>query len=116
MKEIGEWDAYEFKTISEHPGVTREELLKIETELINHHLPAYNTQKNTIRTKDVYNQYYRDRYEKQKDVINKKASQRYACKCGADVRSGEKARHFKSLKHVNASLSSSLPLKPASEL
>jgi len=115
LKENDGWDAYEFKTISEHPGISRVELLQIESNLIKQHNPPYNTQVNTIRTKDIYNQYYKDRYAKNKSLINAKAGERYTCECGADVRHGEKARHFKSLKHINASPSGEPPQEPAVE-
>ena len=105
MLENGGWDAYEFKTYSEHPGITHQELKIIEGRVIHELKPKYNTQLNPYRTeqdiKDYYIQYYQRNAEKKKLYTKECASKRFICECGSDVRWGEKSRHIKSDKHQN---------------
>jgi len=103
MKANGGWEGYDFKTISEHPGITRTQLKILEGGLIKTHLPICNHQINTVRTthdvKEYEKQYYQEHKEEKCLYSKEWASKRYICDCGADVRYGEKARHFKSKKH-----------------
>lgn len=55
----------------------------------NKHLPG--------RTKDEYNKYY---YGIHKEKLNNHKAERFQCECGASVRMGDKATHYKTKKHL----------------
>jgi hypothetical protein len=40
-------------------------------------------------------------YLKNKESINMKSSEKFICNCGGECRVGDKARHFKTQKHIN---------------
>jgi hypothetical protein len=40
-------------------------------------------------------------YETQKEQIQQTGEEHYACQCGSSIRKWDKARHFKSIKHVD---------------
>jgi len=41
----------------------------------------------------------REYYKENKEILSLKASLKYKCECGSEIRLGEKARHFKTKKH-----------------
>jgi len=104
IKDNGGWDMYTFKIISDHPHVSRTELLDFEKDSIIEINPLCNQQRNPIRTKEDTIEYYRTRYIQNAEAIKERsrrwAAQTFTCdKCKCDVRWGEKSRHLRSIKH-----------------
>ena len=52
------------------------------------------------KNKEKLNQKSREYQEKNKELISVKTDKKYSCLCGSVIRTGEKARHFKSKKHI----------------
>jgi len=103
MTTAGGWDNFVFENISEHPGITRTELLELEKQAINQYNPPLNTQRNPIPTKEerviYYKEYYKNNSEKKCVYSKGWGAQRFICECGSDIRRGDLARHLRSDKH-----------------
>lgn len=99
MIENGGWDSYEFKILSEHSEITKQELLRLEKFQINLHKPLGNSHKNPILTENERLEYKRKYHQDNRDKALERAKQPYVCPCGITVRIGEKTRHFKSNNH-----------------
>ena len=104
MTTAGGWDKFVFENISEHPGVTRTELLELEKQAIIQYNPPLNTQRNPIQTPEEFVEYQKQYYQKnsKKRCAYQKewGAQRFVCECGSDIRRGELARHLRSAKHA----------------
>ena len=81
-------------------GRTKEETNKLRYERKKDDINKYNKlnyQNNKSSRQEKQNQYYQDN----KDIILEKLKQSFNCECGSTCRSGEKARHQKTKKHLD---------------
>ena len=100
MNTAGGWDNFVFETISEHPGITRTELLELEKQAIIQYNPPLNTQRNPIRTQEELIEYYKNNLEKICAYQKEWGAQRFVCECGSDISRGGLAKHLRSAKHA----------------
>lgn len=100
MTESGGWDMYEFKIISQHIGITRQELFKLEKVQIHLYNPPDNCHKNPYRTREEKIEYNKKYNQDNADIAKQRIAQPYICICGRTVTTGEKSRHFKSNHHM----------------
>ena len=89
MTTAGGWENFVFENISEHPGITRTELLELEKQAIIQYNPPRNTFRNPIRTPEELIEYQKEQ-----------SAQRFVCECGSDISRGNLARHLLSAKHA----------------
>ena len=99
----GGWDTFEFETLTEHPDISRSDLLQLEKDAIAQYAPLMNIKKNIKRTKEERNQYNREYYAIHTEKLVKQArewsAQRVMCECGIETCKGYLPRHLKSEKH-----------------
>ena len=104
MNTAGGLENFVFENISEHPGITRTELLELEKQAIIQYNPPLNTQRNPIQTPEEFVEYQKQYYQKnsKKRCAYQKewGAQRFVCECGSDIRRGDLARHLRSAKHA----------------
>ena len=79
-----------------------ERLYQVEQHYIDTFNPSLNERRAYIteeQRKEHKKESDKKYYGKNKDKINKKIKEKFTCVCGSTIRRGEKARHFKSIKH-----------------
>jgi hypothetical protein len=94
--------------LEEYPCENKEQLHKRErfyientNNCVNKKMPIQTRKEYREKNKEIIKQHKKEYYEEHKEEIELKANQVFRCSCGIDVRKKNKARHEKTLKHLN---------------
>lgn len=105
-KEVLKYDDAKIYMILTYPCDSKEELFAMEgkyireTECVNKQI-AGRTKKQYREDNKEYTKEYNKKYrEKNKEILLKKEKEKYTCVCGSTIRKSDKARHFKTKRHL----------------
>lgn len=119
IRDNGNWESFKIMIISEFPCNNRTDLIIEEEKYRKESQASLNTLKShrtikekkeqnklaTIKYQEKYkekiNKKARENYEINKEQINKEKKEKITCLCGSIFRKDKKARHEKTLKHIN---------------
>ena len=102
LEEVEDWllPYYEKYYIKNFPCVNKHLPFKTQEEHTTH-LYTYNKQyRQTTLGKEKHNKYSSSFYKSNKETIRIQKAVLYECKCASTVRTGDKAKHFKTKRHT----------------
>jgi hypothetical protein len=100
IREYGGWDNWRMVPIGKGIFEKKLDALIEEQKYINDNNTTLNVAR-AFNTKKDYDDYRKQYKETHKEVIKTKMSEKSTCECGGCYIYGNKARHFKTKRHIN---------------